>query len=399
MIKKITIISSYFAPAWAYGGPPKILFTLAKELIKSDISINVITTDSLGEIRSDKPFEVIEDIKIYRFKNLSNNLAFKANFFYVTGGLATAKKILKDSDRILFSDVRSIFNWQMLGLVRQLGIPYGIFAFGEIPYGEGGKAVIKKYFDKVWSRNFIRKASYLFAQTEHEEAMYNKYFNSPTSKIHLLPLPVEENKSRASTTKITNFKRKWGIKREDKVIIYVGRINYLKGIDILIKSIEILLRNDGKIKLLIIGRDDGYLSKLKDLIAADIKSQIIFTGPLYNEDVETAYFCSCLFCITPRFYEETSTAALQALSCGIPVVVTKEAEIPYFSQYKAGFIVSNETEAILSAINKILTAPREEKRKMAREAKKCIRNHFLAEEVTSKLIDILSLLKPTNIKL
>lgn len=60
-LKKLTIISSYFAPAWSYGRPPKVLFTLAKELARAGSSVNVITADSLGERRTDKLFEEIDN--------------------------------------------------------------------------------------------------------------------------------------------------------------------------------------------------------------------------------------------------------------------------------------------------------------------------------------------------
>ena len=40
MIKKITIVTPYFAPAWSYGGPPRVLYTLARELVRNRININ-----------------------------------------------------------------------------------------------------------------------------------------------------------------------------------------------------------------------------------------------------------------------------------------------------------------------------------------------------------------------
>lgn len=391
--KKITIISSYFAPAWAYGGPPKVLFTLAKTLVKRGISVDVITSDSLGERRADKLSEDLEKVKIFRFRNLSNFLAYKANFFYTPGILSKIEKLLFDTELVLFADVRNIFNWQIYKYLKKKNIPYGIFAFGEIPYSGRVKSLIKKIFDLLWVRDYVKNAAFRFAQTEHEREMFKLYFGIAKSDIDLLPLPVEKIPIKPNPKKIMEFRKKWNIGLNNKVIIFIGRINYLKGIDILIKSCENLLISDRQIKLLIIGRDDGYLINLKTLISNDINDQIIFTGPLYGEEANVAFSISSCFVITSRFYEETSTASLEAMSCGIPVVVTRETEIPYLRDYKAGFLIDNNRIDISNAINKILSSSPGEKRQMKSEAIRCIQDHFLVEKVAKQLLDILSRIK------
>lgn len=388
-IKKITIISSYFAPAWAYGGPPKVLFTLAKALTKLGVSINVITTDSLGEKRSDKQEETIDGIKIYRLPTLSNTLAYKLNFFYAPQIPEKIDKILDQSDVVLFSDTRSVFNWQFYKRIKDKKIPYGVFAFGQIPRGFGIKSVIKKIFDLLWVGDFIKSATWRFAQTEHEREMYNLYFGIVKSDIDLLPLPIEKISDKPPTAEITQFRKKLNIAPHDKIILYVGRINYLKGIDILIKSIEKLLRHDKQIKLLIVGRDNGYLSSLLTIISDDIKNQIIFTGPLYGEKVNTAYYISSCFAITPRFYEETSLASLEALSFGVPVVTTQQADIPYLESYKAGLVVKNTKEDIQNGIKEILVKLKTDKNVIGSQAMKLIKEKYDVEMVAKTLANYL----------
>lgn len=389
-MKKITIISSYFAPAWAYGGPPQVLFTLANQLADTNIAVDVLTTDSLGQARSKVHFEENGKVKIYRFKNLSNSLAFRANFFYAPEAIPKSRKILADAEYVLFSDVRNIFNWQFIKYVKEKSIPYGIFAFGEIPYGKGIKSIVKKLFDLLWVKDFIENAKWLFAQNEHEIKMYEQYFKAEKLKIHLLPLPVETKTSNLSFHQIAKFRKKIDIKQEEKIILFVGRINYLKGIDILVKSVEKLLRVDRQLKLLIVGRDDGYLKRLLSVIPTETRKQIIFPGPIYDNDLDLAYAISDCFVITPRFYEETSTASLQALACGVPVVVTRQAEVPYFLDYQAGFIVEDNPKQIEDAVGRIIYSTSKEKAFRRLQAKKCIFDHFSAEKVTKQLLQLIS---------
>lgn len=390
MLKEITFVTQYFAPAWGYGGPPKVLYTLAKELIKRGIKVNVVTTDVLDEGRNKILYEVLDKIEIFRRRTLSNYAAYKTKLIYAPGILHQSKRIIERSDLVLFSDIRAIINWQIYPYVLKQKIPYGIFAFGEIPYDDGAKSIIKKIFDAVWVHNFIINAKWLFAQTEHEREMYETYFEAPKEIIKFLPLPVEKLIYKPSQQKIKEFRKNWDIRVDDKIIIFVGRINYLKGIDILLKSVENLLRKDNHIKLIIVGRDDGYLMTLLSSISSKLSKQIIYIGPLYNKEIEIAFAVSKCFVITPRFYEETSTASLQALACGLPVVVTKEAEIPYFTDYQAGFIVENNSQQIEEAVKKIIYSPNKEITFMSSETRKCINDHFSVEKVSEQLLQLIS---------
>ena len=131
---KIILVTQYFAPAWAYGGPPKVLFNLSKELIKLGHEVIVLTTDSLGSSRNSIFTEKINGINIYRLKTLSNRLAYRCKLFIVPDMLNKLKENLEDADYVLYSDLRTLINWQTYRLLLSEKIPYGIFSFGQIPY-------------------------------------------------------------------------------------------------------------------------------------------------------------------------------------------------------------------------------------------------------------------------
>ncbi|MEM4270770.1 MAG: hypothetical protein QXO70_01595, partial [Candidatus Pacearchaeota archaeon] len=166
-VKNIIFVTPYFAPAWSYGGPPKVLYILARELRRKGKEVKVITTDALDAKRNNCLREDFEGVQVFRFKTVSNTLAYKFKIFIVPNFLERVKKILEEGEIILFSEIRSIINWQIYPYLVKRKIPYGIFAFGTIPYGCGLKAFIKKIFDKWWVKDFVKRASFYFAQTEH----------------------------------------------------------------------------------------------------------------------------------------------------------------------------------------------------------------------------------------
>lgn len=390
MRKNITIISQYYAPAWSYGGPPKVLNILARQMVRQGIKVKVITTDVRNEKRNTILKEILDGAEIFRFKTISNNLAYKEKLIISPNILKKSKDIIEQSDIVLFSDIRAIINWQLYSFVYGLKKPYGIFAFGEIPHGHGFKAQIKKILDLIWVKDFIKKASFRFAQTVHERQMFEDYFNLPNSQIQLLPLPVDTMQPEADNKLLKNYQKKWGVNNNDQVILFVGRLHYLKGIDLLLSAVSPLLRDNPQLKLLIAGRDDGMEANLRRLVEARLKERIIFTGPLYEKDARCVYNLASCFAITPRFYEETSLAALEALSYGVPVVASIQADIPHLQEYQAGYIVQNDSDSIKKAIRQILEKVKRDKILIKRNAQKLIADKYSSDRVVKQLLSIIN---------
>jgi glycosyltransferase involved in cell wall biosynthesis len=101
------------------------------------------------------------------------------------------------------------------------------------------------------------------------------------------------------------------------------------------------------------GRDDGYLIELQRQLIGFENSTRIIEG-LYGEELQSFYQESACFVFTPQYFEETSTAALEALSHGLPVVTTKEADIPFLEKYEAGRIVHRRKNEIERAVRYVL---------------------------------------------
>ena len=172
---KIVLITAYFAPAWSYGGPPRVFSALAQSFRKKGHDITVITTDAKDEERNKILSEKMDGIQVNRYPTISNYLAYKLKLFFVPGFLDKIQHILKESDIVIFSDLRTVINLQIYPFLKKNRIPYCLFAFGQIPY-DRNKKLIKKIFDYIWVRDFVKNAIYKFAQTEHEKSMYNEYF-------------------------------------------------------------------------------------------------------------------------------------------------------------------------------------------------------------------------------
>src|SRR5262245_66639746 len=72
----------YFAPAWGYGGPPRLAYDMARQMVRRGHRVRVLTTDALdGLARAHPEREVLDGIEIERVRNVSNRLAWDSKVF------------------------------------------------------------------------------------------------------------------------------------------------------------------------------------------------------------------------------------------------------------------------------------------------------------------------------
>ncbi len=150
------------------------------------------------------------------------------------------------------------------------------------------------------------------------------------------------------------FRKKYGIKSNEKIVLFLGRIHKIKGVDLLVEAFSDLVNKMEDAKLVIAGPDDGFLSTLRAQIE-DLKigGSIIFTGPLYEMDKLEAYVDADVY-VLPSVYETFPVTVLEACACGTPVIVTDRCGISDIVE-KVGYVVEYDKEQLRDAMFKMLS--------------------------------------------
>jgi len=377
---KILQICPYYAPAWAYGGPPRVMFSFAKGLVSKGHEVTVYTTDAYDEnSRIGKSYDILEGVKIHYFRNVSNHLAYKKRVI-PAGFRNFLKKHINGFDIVHISDTRAYLSLFAYLYSKKMKIPLVLSAHGTLPRRKGG---LKRIYDYFFVNPMIRDSSLLVAQTEHEAQVYREFAGIRKS-IRLIPLPIDMTEF-ASLPEKGLFRRKYGITKKDKVLLFLGRIHRFKGVHLLIDLMKIVRNHDSNAKLVIVGREDGCLREVKDKVSEyNLGSKVVFAGPLYGKDRLTAYTDADVFVHTPIQYEETATASLEACACYTPVVVTKQASVPWLENYKAGFCVDCEVEKIARRIIYLLNN-NDRLKTYSLNARKLIEDRFDSDEVVARI--------------
>lgn len=138
-------------------------------------------------------------------------------------------------------------------------------------------------------------------------------------------------------------------------VLFLGRVNWKKGLDRLIKAASLVPDT----RFLIAGNDEeNYRAKLK-LISdeAGVADRIEFLGPVTGEAKWDLIASADLF-VLPSYSENFGNAVLEAMACGVPVVVTPEVGLaPAVLEADAGLVCDGRPEVLGNAINDLLADP------------------------------------------
>ena len=170
-----------------------------------------------------------------------------------------------------------------------------------------------------------------------------------TRNIHIIPSGIEIErfyKENLDSKVIDDLKKEIGIKKSDRILIYLGRLGPEKSIDFLIKAMPKLIDKDKNIKLLIVG-PGSYEKELKKLTSdLDLNKYVIFTGGVHWEDVPYYYACGEIL-VTASTYETQGLTLVEGMATSLaPVCINDDALTSCVTNKINGLVFNNEEEYI-----------------------------------------------------
>jgi D-inositol-3-phosphate glycosyltransferase len=207
-------------------------------------------------------------------------------------------------------------------------------------------------------RHLARNCHHIIATTEQEKEDLILHYDAPPNRISVIPCGVNLELFKPIDKKLA--KQQLGFKN-DNIILFVGRIEPLKGIDQLIRAMTYLPNIQG-LKLLIIGGDENSqheMERLKKLSRTlHIEGSVTFLGTI-NQHELYYYYSAADVCVLPSYYESFGLVALEAIACGTPVVATNVGNLNKIIQpANTGYVVTkNNPQQIAEKIALLLSKP------------------------------------------
>jgi len=242
----------------------------------------------------------------------------------------------------------------------------------------------------------LKGADGIIAATLAELAQLQWLYQADSQKItiippgvdlsHFYPIPSEEAKEFI------------GVPPCECMLLYVGRIEPLKGIDTLIHAIAHLKSQGIKVCLAVIGgeSDQTETNKSEEMIRlqsirenAGISELVTFLGTR-SQDTLPYYYSAAEAVVVPSYYESFGMVALEAMACGTPVVASQVGGLAFLVQDGiTGFTVPVDEPLALADRLRILTTNPELQHKMGREAAEFARNYSW-EKIADQIVNIYS---------
>ncbi len=314
---KILMLTWEYPPR-VVGGIARVVYDLSRTLLKDGHDVTVVTYKD-----GDMPyFEDDKGVKVYRVDNYMinpNNFIdwiMQLNFNLV----AKANEIIAEQGKF---DVIHAHDWLVAYAAKTLKNSYNIPIVATIHATEAGRNSgihdeTQRYInDTEWMLTY--EASEVIVNSNYMKNELQRLFGLPYEKINVVPNGVNLNLFNG-IERDYNFRRRYAMDNE-KIILFMGRLVYEKGVQHLISAMPKILNGYHDSKLIICGKG-GMLDELKAQVnSMGIGNKVYFAGYMHGKDVQRMYKVADI-AVFPSTYEPFGIVALEAMLSENPIVVS-----------------------------------------------------------------------------
>lgn len=211
---------------------------------------------------------------------------------------------------------------------------------------------LKRLWHQTVGRSFLRNVEKFVATSELERDDLLQQ-GVPADKVLTRYNGIDANLNSNSSPKGA-FRDKWKIPRNQPIILFLSRLIPRKGADILIEAFAEACPQG---RLVIAGPEGepGYRTYLEGCAArAGVADRTVFTGPLYDDDKQSALVDADLF-VLPSRYENFANVAAEAIACDVPVIVTNACGIHSLVEGRAGLVIRPGKAELVKALHDMLS--------------------------------------------
>jgi len=181
----------------------------------------------------------------------------------------------------------------------------------------------------------IEQASAIVVSTDQEKEDLSRLYGVSPRSVRIIPAGVDLDLFKPVDRE--DARRSLGI-QESNVLLSVGRIEPLKGLEILVRAMALLSDLEDS-RLVIVGgkpQEDDEIKRLKSIAAElGVETRTSFTGTVQQTELPAYYSAADVF-VLPSYYESFGLVALEAMACGTPVIASRVGG-------PGSFITSGET--------------------------------------------------------
>jgi glycosyltransferase involved in cell wall biosynthesis len=231
--------------------------------------------------------------------------------------------------------------------------PYIISAHGMLErWALSNKRLKKAIYAALFERANLRGAACLHALTEAEAHDYRRFGLS--NPVAVIPNGVQLPAAVSPQLFLERFPELQG----KRLVLFLSRIHFKKGLDILCQAWAQVSRQWPDAHLVLAGPDfeNTRVSVEKLISSLGISPRVTFTGML-GGDLKWSGLSAAECLVLPSYSEGLSVSVLEAMGMGLPVIITRQCNLPEVASHDCGWVIEPETGPLAAALDELLRTP------------------------------------------
>ncbi len=268
---------------------------------------------------------------------------------------------------------------------RQAKVPFVFSAMGALPIVYRSFR-LKRAYQRLYGRHILEHASATIGITRTECRQYAQA-GVDEGRIVYLPNAIDAHEY-ADLPHPGQFRRRFAVPPEVPLILFLGRLDPIKGPDILLEGFIRAADALDYSMLAFVGPDYGMEAELRSRVrGAGLEGRVRFPGPLTGEAKRAAYVDADVF-VVPSRQENMSIVAVEAAATGTPTVITDTCDFPEIDSYGAGRVVRPTADEIVAAVRELLSDP-QMRAQAGRNAQRMVAERFTWQVIGRRLEEVL----------
>jgi glycosyltransferase involved in cell wall biosynthesis len=339
---KVLNVSSTIDPVLG-GGEAERSFQMSLYLQKAGVNCHVLTVDS--NLSADRR-------EFLGRENMTILPCLVQRFLIPKPSYTAISRLVQEADIVHLMGHWTVLNALTYLAIRKHSKNYVVCPAGALPIF-GRSRFIKYVYNLVVGNAIIKNATKCIAVTKSEIDSFLAY-GASLNRIEVIPNGVSPN----DFNNHNNEKFRKDHHLGDKpFILFMGRLNVIKGPDLLLNAFIEIADKYPEVNLVFAGPDSGLLCNLEKVVNKyKLKERVFFLGYLGGNEKSQAYHAAELLVIPSR-QEAMSIVVLEAGICGTPVLMTDQCGFDEVEGEGAGWVVSANAGALKERILDIISSP------------------------------------------
>jgi glycosyltransferase involved in cell wall biosynthesis len=392
MTIRVLHVSAALAPN--LGGPSKVAVELCEALAARGAAVTLFSTN-LGEQGRWRPFTspALLDVATDRSTWLNNverryfDVRWPSRFAFCPDMNRALRERMGEFDVVHVHSLYQFTTAVACHHARRRGVPYLVRPHGTLdPYLRRRHMTRKTVYDRLVQRDHLDCAAAIHCTSEGELGLIRPLGIRAPGVVVPLGLNPEEF---ADPPPRGRFRALHPELHDRRLIVFLGRLTPKKGLDLLVRAFALVARDRDDAHLVIAGPDDhGFERRVRDLLETmDLRDRATITGMLLGAE-KRALLGDADVWVLPSYTENFAMAAVEAMACGLPVVLSDRVDIHgEVTRAGAGLVVPCDAGLVAAAISRVLDDAALA-RGLARAAADLVRTRFTWDAAATQLIRV-----------